>query len=348
MSIAIATVTNNTTPTNAAIIYLTQNTPVRKSYLKTSLYFTFKHFNAKYRYPVIIFHEGDYDSVSQDEILCGIRQSCRDLVSFQTLDKTDFELPEFVDESKMLKCIAQKPTPYWRNVGYRKMCRWWMINMHKYVSGYEYVMRLDDDSIIEEPLEADLFTWMKNKQLVYASNLIHIDCGICNYGMYDFFAKQYPEKDKIDLLNKMFVEQEVDVRQVKLMGLRGVLSITNDSQNTNNNQDYNNLVKGVETLKLRQPIIYFNNFFITKTSFWRQEEVQKTLKSIDETGNIFYYRWGDAPLQSAIVLMHTKPEEVSKCKFAYSKRLQREAFPGDDNHFHTYCPATYEDTSSIV
>ena len=57
---------NNKMKQNAAIFYLTQNTPVRKTYLKTSLYFMFKNFNAEHKYPVIILHEGDFDAKSQD------------------------------------------------------------------------------------------------------------------------------------------------------------------------------------------------------------------------------------------------------------------------------------------
>ena len=62
----------------AAICYLTQNNDIRKTYLKTSLYFLFKYFNEKFRYPVIIFHEGDYDNEAQQDIINSIRASCRD------------------------------------------------------------------------------------------------------------------------------------------------------------------------------------------------------------------------------------------------------------------------------
>ena len=38
------------------------------------------------------------------------------------------------------------------------------------------VLVLDDDSFIEEQIP-DLFDWMDKKKLVYASNLLHLDCG---------------------------------------------------------------------------------------------------------------------------------------------------------------------------
>ena len=77
---------------SAAIYILTQNNLERKIYLKTTLYFLFKNFNSKYKYPVIILHEGDYDKDSKNEILTSIRVECVNLVSFCELDKEDFQV----------------------------------------------------------------------------------------------------------------------------------------------------------------------------------------------------------------------------------------------------------------
>lgn len=324
------------TKVNAAICYLTQNNEVRRTYLKTSLYFLFKYFNAKYQYPVIIFHEGDYDNEAQQDILMSIRGSCRDLVSFQALNPNDFKVPSYIDQQKLDRCLSIKPhpTPYWRNEKYRLMCRWWLMEFPKYVKHYDYVMRLDDDSLIEEPIKYDLFEWAQKKDLNYASNFLHIDCGVCCYGMKDFFDKHYPEKK--DLLKEMFVEQEVPMRAVQFHPFRTILSLTQ-----------NPLPVIKEKEKLYMPIMYYNNFFITKTSFWYQAEVQSILKKIEENGSIFYFRWGDAPLQSLIVMLHSPADKISKANFEYSKRLQRESFKGDDGHYHAYMPASYDQSSCI-
>ena len=324
------------TKVNAAICYLTQNNEVRRTYLKTSLYFLFKYFNAKYQYPIIIFHEGDYDNDAQQDILMSIRGTCRDLVSFQALDPKDFKVPSCIDQVKLDRCLSVKPhpTPYWRNEKYRLMCRWWLMEFPKYVKHYDYVMRLDDDSLIEEPIKYDLFEWAQKKDLNYASNFLHVDCGICCYGMKDFFDKYYP--DKKELLTEMFIEQEVPMRTVQFHPFRTILSLT---------QKPLPVIKEKE--KLYMPIMYYNNFFITKTSFWHQPEVQSILQKIEEDGSIFYFRWGDAPLQSLIVMLHSPADKISKANFDYSKRLQRESFKGDDGHYHAYMPASYDQSSCI-
>ena len=319
---------------NAAIFYLTQNTDVRKTYLKTSLYFLFKNFNAEHKYPVIILHEGDFDHDSQDEILTSIRLSCRNCVTFRALDKEDFTIPSHIDKTKMENCINLKPVPYWRNNTYRMMCRWWLIHFPKYIKGYDYVMRLDDDSIIEEPIP-DLFSWMNDNKLIYASNLLHTDCGICNYGMKDFFKKICPTKK--EAIDKLFIKQDVPSKSFQLFKFRSLLSITQKPD-----------FELEETITLEQPIIYYNNFFITKTSFWERDDVKAAIDKIDKNGSIFYFRWGDAPLQTLLVKLYAKEDEIKQCKFQYSKRLQRESFKDDDGLYQSYMPLLYSETSCMT
>jgi hypothetical protein len=322
---------------NAAIVILTQNTETRRVYLKTCLYFLFRHFNEKHKYPVLIMHEGDYnDARSQREILTSVRASARSLVSFVALDADDFTVPDNIDKNKMEKCIATKAVPYWRNATYRMMCRWWLVHMPKYVRGYDYVMRIDDDLFIEEPIDMDLFDWMNQNKLVYSSNMVHADCGICCYGMKDFLERQFPNKK--DLISKMFIPQEIPTRAVQFHPFRTLLSITHHPDPP--------VIE--EKMTLWMPTMYYNNFFMTKTSFWEQDDVKKLIEDIDKTGNIFYYRWGDAPLQSAIVLLLADQSTVKRSIFKYSKRMQRESFKGDDNEFHSYMPETYDKSSCIT
>ena len=323
---------------NAAIFYLTQNTDVRKTYLKTSLYFLFRNFNAEWKYPVIILHEGDFDSTSQEEILSGIRHSCRSCVTFRALDPGDFTLPAHIDAKKMQDCIDLKVVPYWRNATYRMMCRWWLVHFPKYTKGYDYVIRLDDDSFIEEPIP-DIFSWMNEKKLVYASNFIHIDCGICSYGMKDFFKKACPTKK--DFIDKLFVTQEMPSKAFQLFKFRSLLSIT---QTQSSKTDF----EIEDMIRVDQPIIYYNNFFITKTSFWERPDVLAMIDKIDKNGSIFYFRWGDAPLQTMLVKLFAKDEEVSQCVFKYSKRLQRESFKDDNNQFQTFMPLLYSESSCMT
>jgi len=316
-----------------AIFVLTQNNIERKIYLKTSLYFLFKNFNAKYKYPVIILHEGDYDIKSQEEILRSIRDECRSLVSFKKLDIDDFTIPTHIDNEKMQKSIELQPVPYWRNAKYRSMCYFWIKNFIKYMKDYEYVMRLDDDSIIEEPINIDLMDLAKTRDINYMSNIIHIDCSMCNYEMKDLFTNIFP--NKLDKINEMFVDHKLDSKMPYFQNFKELFKILKG-------YDYDK-----DDVDLSMPIMYYNNFCIIKTTFWNSVEVQDIVDKIDKNGNIFYCRWGDAPLQTLIATLidHTK---ISKVDFKYSKRLQRECFIDNQGSLHSFMPKTYDNNSCIT
>jgi len=233
----------------------------------------------------------------------------------------------------MQKSIELQPVPYWRNAKYRSMCYFWIKNFIKYMKDYEYVMRLDDDSIIEEPINIDLMDLAKTRDINYMSNIIHIDCSMCNYEMKDLFTNIFP--NKLDKINEMFVDHKLDSKMPYFQNFKELFKILKG-------YDYDK-----DDVDLSMPIMYYNNFCIIKTTFWNSVEVQDIVDKIDKNGNIFYCRWGDAPLQTLIATLidHTK---ISKVDFKYSKRLQRECFIDNQGSLHSFMPKTYDNNSCIT
>jgi len=316
----------------SAIIILTQNTVERKIYLKTCLYFLFKNFNAKYKYPIIILHEGDYDKNAINEINTSIRKDYRYLIEYKQMDAGDFEIPKNIDEDKMNRCINSAPVPYWRNKKYRLMCNFWINNFIKYCDNYDYVMRIDDDSIIEEPINTDIFQLMESKGHNYMSNIIHVDCSICNYGMKPFFEKLMP--DKIEKIKELFMDHTLNVNNPHFEKFKKLYLALNGEEYKENRAD------------LAMPIMYYNNFSVIRTSCWKSPEIKEIINKINETGNIFYCRWGDGPLQTIIMSLYDN-NKLSKLDFKYSKRLQRESFIDDAGEYHSYMPNNYDDNSCV-
>lgn len=320
--------------TNAAIFILTQNNVERRIYLKTCLYFLFRHFNEKHRYPVCIFHEGDYDDRSQENILKSVRSSCRSLVTFRKLDEGDFDVPKHIDREKADVCVDLKCTPYWRNIAYRNMCRWWVVHMPKYGKAYDYIMRIDDDLFLEETIQRDIIADAADKGHVYVSNMIHADCPVCCYGLRDLLVKEFPTR--VDFINNLFQKQEAPTSAHQLNGLRSLLSVVYPS------------LQLTEKLTLWSPVMFYNNFFITRPAFWFRPDVQKLVNAIDESGLIYYFRLGDSPIQSMVTMLLAKPSEFGRAIFRYSKRLQRECHEGHDGNMYSYMPSTYDKTSDIT
>jgi alpha 1,2-mannosyltransferase len=323
----------------AGIFILTQNTIERKVYLKTSLYFLFKNFNAKYKYPVIILHEGDYTEDAKNDIIAGIRSECRSLLTFKQIDEEDFTIPSHIDKDKMDSIIDLRIVPYWRNQKYRSMCNFWLKNFYKYTLDYEYVMRIDDDSIIEEPIKYDLFELMRDKEYIYLSNIIHLDCSLCNYGMKDFFIKYYKDnlenQAKLDKINELFMDH-------KLTNDNGYFDNFKKLYKSIHNEEYVG-----DTVELSMPFMYYNNFNIISVDTWNKPEIQDIVKKIDEKGYIYYCRWGDAPLQTIIMSLYDS-SKITKVNFKYSKRLQRESFKDDNGALHSFMPNDYENNSCVL
>jgi hypothetical protein len=315
-----------------AIFILTQNTIERKIYLKTCLYFLFKNFNAKFKYPVIILHEGDYTDDTINEIITGIRIECRNLIKFKQIDNDDFCIPQHIDIDKMNSIIDLRIVPYWRNQKYRSMCYFWMKNFYKYTNEYDYVMRIDDDSIIEEPIKIDLFELMSNKDYIYLSNILHLDCSLCNYGMKEFFLKHY--EDKKYKIGELFVDHKISNESPYFDNFKKLYQKIN-------NEEYNE-----NSIELSMPIMYYNNFNIINVNIWNEPKIQEIINKIDEQGYIFYCRWGDAPLQTIILSLYDS-NRITKVNFKYSKRLQRESFKDDEGTFHSYMPGSYDNSSCI-
>jgi hypothetical protein len=318
----------------AAIFILTQNTIERKVYLKTSLYFLFKNFNAKYKYPVIILHEGDYNEETKNEIIMGIRCDYRYLVIFKQIDNEDFCIPSHINIDKMNSIIDLQVVPYWRNQKYRSMCYFWLKNFYKYTKDFDYVMRIDDDSIIEEQIKYDLFELMRDKDYIYLSNIIHLDCSLCNYGMKDFFLKHY--ENKKDKINELFMDHNLSNDNGYFENFKKLY------KKINNDEEYNG-----DSVELSMPFMYYNNFNIINVDIWNTPEIQDIVNKIDEQGYIFYCRWGDAPLQTIILSLYDS-DRITKVNFKYSKRLQREAFKDDKGVLHSFMPNEYDNNSCVV
>jgi hypothetical protein len=85
---------------------------------------------------------------------------------------------------------------------------------------------------------------------------------------------------------------------------------------------------------------------VIRTSVWKSPEIKQIINKINENGNIFYCRWGDAPLQTIIMTQYDK-DKLSKLEFIYSKRLQRESFKDDEGNYHSYMPGSYTDNSCV-
>ena len=182
----------------------------------------YENFIKKFNYDVIIVHEGNINKKHQ----------------------------EYIQSKSYPKIIFLNIYNLWKNLqgnGYKKMCRFWSKEIYNYVKEYEYIMRLDDDGIIDQPIDYDIFQFMKTH----------------NYS-YGYIRRK---KDPHELTKKTFVPFCLNYFKKDLKPMEN----------------------------------FYNNFFITKTSFWENKDIQNFLNEVINQNGIVKYRWGDSNIQAVCI-----------------------------------------------
>jgi hypothetical protein len=182
---------------------------------------------------------------------------------------------EFVDIRKNLTPNLRK-LPYIdsvisgkRPIRYRGMCLFNFSEFIHYMQDYDYVIRLDGDSIICSDLFLDDF--------IDGDNI---------YGyLKDVLDRHKPTLETLPLAIKKYIDNN-DIR------------IYCDREKINN---YN----------------FYNNFHISKLSFWQKPEVLDFINFIHQENGIAKHRWGDSTIQANLVRMFCPSEKIYKFDFKY-------------------------------
>ena len=143
-------------------------------------------------------------------------------------------------------------------MGYRHMCRLHSGELYKHESllQYDWYWRLDSDSFILSEISYDPFDVMEQKGYEYS------------------YLSEY-EKDESFVVTGLWdtTKQFISNNNIK------PISLTDKLKNGEWNLD-----------------MFYTNFEIAKFSFFRGEEYMSYYNELDKTGNLFYKRWGDAPI----------------------------------------------------
>lgn len=143
---------------NSAIVCLTRgySNPQHYANLITRNLHIYENFNKNLsqQYPLLIFHEGNISPEHQKFILSYEKNS---VVKFINVAK-EFQMPSNVrlDEVQDNRF----------HLGYRFMCRFFVSGIWKYIGDYDYILRVDEDTLIGQ-LNYDLFEFMQSNDLDY-------------------------------------------------------------------------------------------------------------------------------------------------------------------------------------
>lgn len=170
-----------------------------------------------------------------------------------------------------------------RPAGYRMMCRFFsgVMQNHPALTPYNYYVRMDHDSFFIEPKALDIEECAKKYNFDYLYRSVWTD---------------HKEKEGIWAFTKKYAKQNSlsldGFRALKMLNLRG---------------EFNG----------RAP---YNNFHISKISFWRRKDVKKYLKAIENVDGSLKSHWHDTNVQSMLLGLFC-PVVVEKTDFGYMHNM---------------------------
>lgn len=275
-----------------------------RSNLEKSLRLLHEHYNRVRRHDVLIFHEGDFDEADQASVISSALASddeaiASQLVQFRLLPPSLWAAPPHVDASRAAE---------WHNpkfgLGYRHMCRLFAFLIHPYLLGlgYDYAMRLDDDSYILSPIHYNVFERMRRRRWRYVYRTMQFEARAN--------ALAFPEAVASFLAATSTAGREDDEKT-----LGAATSFVRHCRPTGRldacvtgkrNQTHPHLSQGWDGFS------FYNNFYATELRWWGRPEVRRFLSHLDGMGGTHYYRWGDALIHTAAAQLYLKASEVGQ------------------------------------
>jgi len=148
--------------------------------------------------------------------------------------------------------------------------------------GYEWVMRMDEESLLHSEIGYNLFDFMALRGLEYAFRQTAWEHGFTK-NQFHTFVQAYITQDNI-----------------------APLWLLDQCDQPKSGKAFFSMRRCGELYG------FYNNFFISKVSFWHKPEVQRFLDHIDREGVIYTLRWNDILWQSTAVQMFMPRRQVRR------------------------------------
>ena len=199
--------------------------------------------------------------------------------------------------------------------GYRSMCQWHSRRVLSvlYRMGYDWAIRMDTDSAFPEPVPYNLVEVMEKTGAVYGFRAMNTENPL--------FATALPEAARYWLtaenIQPAFILQHCSPPTMEGLSSKG----------------WNHT-------------IIFNNFFITRLSWWVQPQVRAWLIHLENMRGWYKHRWGDAPVHTMTLGMFLPEAQMLEFGFLYEHDVGsgkntygRDVFKTSFPHYSTAPPA---------
>lgn len=276
----------------AAIVYLVQvrhSTYGRDSLalLSDSLALLHRHYLDAFPHDCLLFHAPDdaaFTSEVRKQILAPFAHR-NHTISFREVPQQYWRIPEDIAPA-----TANTNRSEWLgwprfSLGYRHMIRWYTIGLWEYLErrGYDWVMRMDEDSRLLSPIPYNIFERMQGRDWTFGYRMVSYESGFDGERFHSFVRNYLlnhgPSRPKwlLESCGRVGPNATARIFSVRRCGhLYGV----------------------------------YNNWFVSSVAFWRSPLVMRWLNHVDQAGVMYTRRYGDLLLQSVALQIFLSRDKV--------------------------------------
>lgn len=285
------------------IVYLAQNTSRdlqygrdSRSLLERSLDLLYRNYNDRFGHDVLIFHEGDFSLADQAAVA-----KQRPNVLFK---EVHFEVPSFLPRHEIPDVWTDGKGSFF-GMGHRHMCDFYSHRIFRMLLelGYDWMMRMDDDSFLHDAIDHDLFGYMREHGYRYGYRVDMLESRQSSVGFAEL-VRDYLRSSKLD---------PAGWRRSRLSAAeQGLVAMEAGIRWLGNKVGIPRKRLFPSALRVHPHWCYYNNFFVTDLRFWVQPDVEAFLQFIRRTGGTYKHRWNDLIIQAAAVQIFMPDYQVHK------------------------------------
>ena len=252
-----------------------------------------KRFNKNHHYPWVFANDVPFTKEFKDSISLLVSGDA----IFTTIPKEYWNVPDSIDKVLMknqFEMMKENKVLYGDNLSYRQMCRFnsGFFYKLKALEKFNWYWRVEPDVRFTCDLPDDMFETMINENKTYG-----------------FIIAMGEDKKTIRKLWKTSRDYFENLPSWNLSIQDGEKYIKNPDNNSLGfiETDYGSKTSIRGNYNLCH---YWSNFEIANLNFFRDPIYEGYFQALDETGNFFYERWGDAPIHSIAVSYLLKPDQI--------------------------------------
>ncbi|CAR28639.1 hypothetical protein ZYGR_0S02730 [Zygosaccharomyces rouxii] len=288
-----------------------------------------KKFNKKFHYPWVFMNEKKFT----DEFKREVSQATSGEVEFVLIPEEYWSYPDYIDQNLAAderRKMDADGVVYGESESYRHMCRFqsgffWQ---QEALDKYDWYWRVEPGIKLYCNINYDVFQWMQDNEKAYGFTITIHEYMRTIESLWNTVRKWWKK-------NPEYIAKD------------NLLEFISEDKGESYNLCH-----------------FWSNFEVANLNLWRSPAYRDYFKYLDDTGNFFYERWGDAPVHSIAASLFLPKDSIhyfsdigynhipyDNCPLDKNvfKENECECNPDNDFTFHSYaCGVQYYNSQGLT